>query len=57
MMPANQQILSDKVGNAYVGSNSVVPDNDSSWVPLKPDLGVRTFLDMIVQEVQDGIFE
>lgn len=41
--------------NAYVGGNSVVPNYDGSWFPLKPDLGIHTFLDMIVQEVQDGI--
>ena len=40
-----------------MGSDPVVPDNNSSRLPLKPDLGVRAFLDMIIQEVQDGIFK
>jgi len=57
MTPANQQILSGKMEGAYVGTNSVVPDNNSSWLPLEPDLGVHAFLDMIVQEIQEGIFE
>lgn len=49
--------MSNKMETTYVGANSVVPDNNSSWFPLKPDLGVRAFLNMVVQEVQDGIFE
>lgn len=56
-MVPNQQILSDKMENAYMGAYSVVPNHDSSWFPLKPDLGVHAFLNMIVQQVQDGIFE
>ena len=40
-----------------MGTDSVIPDNNSPLFPLKSDLGVRAFLDMIVQEVQDDIFE
>jgi hypothetical protein len=55
--PANQLVLSNKAENAYVGRDSVIPDNNSSWLPLKPNLGVRAFFDVIVQKIQENVFE
>ena len=52
MAPTDQQVLSNGVETTYVGSDSVVPNNNSSRFPLEPDLGVRAFFNVIVQEVQ-----
>ena len=49
---ANKSVtLSNGMETTYVGSNSVVPNDNSSRFPLKPDLRVRAFLDMVIQEV------
>lgn len=35
----------------------VVPENDSVWLPLDAGLNISTLVDVVVQEVQDRIYQ
>lgn len=40
----------------YMGSNTVVPNNDGVGLPPDASLVVSALVDVVVQEVQDGIY-
>ena len=39
----------------YMGSNTVVPNNDGVGLPLNASLVINALVDVIVEEVQDSI--
>ena len=51
---SNNEIQKGK-HSTYVCSDTVVPEDDSVRLPARTDLAVDAAVDMVVEEVQDGI--